>query len=36
MFEKDKALNVYKKLKDDKSLQEKDRITIANLVYCQN
>ena len=36
MFEKDKALSVYKKLKDDKSLQEKDRITIANLVYCQN
>lgn len=36
MFEKDKALNVYKKLKDDKSLQENDRITIANLVYCQN
>lgn len=36
MFEKDKALNVYKKLKDDESLQENDRITIANLVYCQN
>ena len=36
MFEKDKALNVYESLKDDNSLSKNDKLTIANLVYCQN
>ena len=36
MFEKDKALNVYKSLENDNSLSKNDKLTIANLVYCQN